>query len=177
MRWRDVDLIENRLRVEDSKTETGERSIAIGKQLAEELWQHRRASAFQAPGELVFCHRETGGRFRSDDFKLELQAAFERAGIDWPEGFRRCHDLRVTCATNDAVAGMNPAKLQVKLGHSDFRVTQRYVNLAGVVFAEEAEALEARLLGAVEPSTDLSESQRSEQQESAWRSAETSPAG
>jgi len=26
--WRDVDLIENRLRAEDSKTETGERSIA-----------------------------------------------------------------------------------------------------------------------------------------------------
>jgi integrase len=41
LRWRDVDLIENRLRVENSKTETGERSIAFGKALAEELWEHR----------------------------------------------------------------------------------------------------------------------------------------
>ena len=27
LRWRDVDLIDNRLRIADSKTETGERSI------------------------------------------------------------------------------------------------------------------------------------------------------
>ena len=97
------------------------------------------------------------------------------AGIAWPDGFRRCHDLRVTCGTNDAIAGMNPAKLQVKLGHSDFRVTQRYVNLAGVVFAEEAAALEARLLGPVESSTDLSEPERIEQRDSAWNGAESAP--
>lgn len=43
----------------------------------------------------------------------------------------------------------------VKLGHADFRTTQRYVNLAGVVFADEAAALEARMNeGAVESSTD-----------------------
>lgn len=104
-----------------------------------------------------------------------LRRAFERAGIAWPDGFRRCHDLRVTCGTNDAIAGMNPAKLQVKLGHSDFRVTQRYVNLAGVVFAEEAAALEARLLGPVESSTDLSEPERIEQRDSAWNGAESAP--
>lgn len=44
----------------------------------------------------------------------------------------------------------------VTLGHADFRATQRYVNLAGVVFADEAAALEARMNGtAVEGSTDL----------------------
>lgn len=43
----------------------------------------------------------------------------------------------------------------VKLGHADFRTTQRYVNLAGVVLADEAAALEARMNGgAVESSTD-----------------------
>jgi hypothetical protein len=33
----------------------------------------------------------------------------------------------------------------VKLGHADFRTTQRYVNLAGVVFADDAAALEVRM--------------------------------
>jgi integrase/recombinase XerD len=176
LRWRDVDLIENRLRVEDSKTETGERSIAVGKMLAEALWQHRRRSAFQGQDERVFCHPELGSEYRMEGkygYDDALRRAFKTAGIDWPEGFRRCHDLRVTCGTNDAIAGMNPAKLQTKLGHADFRVTQRYVNLAGVVFADEAEALEARLLGAVEPSTDLSEPEATLQTETAWNQAES----
>jgi integrase len=156
LRWRDVDLIESRLRVEDSKTETGERSIAIGKQLAEELWQHRRRSRFQGEDERVFCHPEVGGEYRGDTFGEDLRRAFKAAGIPFPDDFRRCHDLRVTAGTNDVIAGMSPAKLQAKLGHTNFRVTQRYVNLAGVVFADEAEALELRLFG-VEGSTDPSE--------------------
>lgn len=167
LRWRNVDLIECRLRVEDSKTETGERSIAIGKQLAEELWQQRRRSRFQGDDELVFCNQQTGGPYRGDRFGEALRRAFKAAGTPFPEGFRRCHDLRVTAGTNDVIAGMSPAKLQAKLGHTNFRVTQRYVNLAGVVFADEAEALEARLLGAVESSTDLSEPQITSEEETA----------
>jgi integrase/recombinase XerC len=173
LRWRDVDLIENRLRVVDSKTETGARSIAIGKALAEALWQHRRTSAFQGEDEYVFCHPELGNRYRADRFAEALAAAFKAAGIERPEGFRRCHDLRVTCGTNDVQAGMDNARLQAKLGHSDFRTTQRYVNLAGVVFADEAEALERRLL-AVEPSTNLTASESTEAQVPAWREAESS---
>ena len=41
-------------------------------------------------------------------------------------------------------------------GHANFSTTQRYVNLAGVVFTEEAAALERRMNGrSVEGSTDL----------------------
>jgi hypothetical protein len=89
--------------------------------------------------------------YRAVVFAEALRAAFAKAGIEWPDGFRRCHDLRVTCGTNDVQAGMDNARLQAKLGHSDFRTTQRYINLAGKVFADEAEALERRLMG-VEPS-------------------------
>src|SRR5438067_2903710 len=53
--WRDVDLIEMTLRVRDSKSEDGIRSIALSPGLAEELWQHRRASAFQGDDEYVFA--------------------------------------------------------------------------------------------------------------------------
>jgi integrase len=81
--------------------------------------------------------------------------AFCRAALKWPDGFRPCHDLRVTGATNELLAGASKETLMVKLGHADFRTTQRYVNLAGVVFADEADALEARMNGgAVESSTD-----------------------
>jgi hypothetical protein len=83
---------------------------------------------------------------------------------------------RVTAGTNDVMAGMSPAKLQQKLGHTNFRVTQRYVNLAGVVFADEAEALERRLLGSVELSTDLSEPDSTSGDAAAWSSAEPASA-
>jgi hypothetical protein len=39
------------------------------------------------------------------------------------------------------------------------KTTKRYLHLAGIFFRDEAEALERRLLGAVQLSTDLSESQ------------------
>jgi integrase len=171
-----VSLVEGRLRVEDSKTETGERSIALGAQLAEELWQHRRRSRFEGDDELVFCHPEAGTTYRGDTFGRALRRAFTTAGIPFPDGFRRCHDLRVTSGTNDVIAGMSPAKLQQKLGHTNFRVTQRYVNLAGVVFADEAEALERRLFGApVESSTGLSASENTSADGAAWSGAESVP--
>ena len=56
LRWRDVDLITNVLRVRESKSEEGERSIALSPTLSEALWQHRRATRYQGDDELVFCH-------------------------------------------------------------------------------------------------------------------------
>jgi hypothetical protein len=50
-----------------------------------------------------------------------------------------------------------------KAGHANMSTTKRYLHLAGVVFRDEAEALERRLLngsGPVESSTDLSASDR-----------------
>lgn len=46
-----------------------------------------------------------------------------------------------------------------KAGHANMGTTKRYLHLAGVVFRDEAAALERRLLsgaGGVESSTDLS---------------------
>src|SRR5207249_1741845 len=64
LRWRDVDLIENRLRVADSKTETGERSIALPPSLAEALWSHRRTSSYKGDSERVFCEPAAGTIYR-----------------------------------------------------------------------------------------------------------------
>jgi integrase len=155
--------------VEDSKTEKGERSVGLGKQLAEELWQHRRQSAFRGEDEYVFCHPGLGSRYLVRWFREALAGAFETAGLKWPEGFRPCHDLRVTAATNDAMAGMHPSKMLQKYGWSDPGVAQKYINLAGVVFADDAEALEARLLGvSTGVSTDRGEPETTSGPETAW---------
>jgi hypothetical protein len=45
-------------------------------------------------------------------------------------------------------------------GHSDFKTTQRYIDLAGVTFREEAERAERRLLGEVVRSEDPPEAVR-----------------
>jgi hypothetical protein len=46
--------------------------------------------------------------------------------------------------------------VQARAGHANFSTTQRYIDLAGVVFHEEAEELERRMLGlSTESSTRL----------------------
>jgi hypothetical protein len=56
-------------------------------------------------------------------------------------------DLRHTSITNAAAAGTSPAALMARAGHSDFKTTQAYIDLAGERFREEADRLERRLWG------------------------------
>ena len=76
----------------------------------------------------------------------------------YPEGMRPFHDLRGTSITNDAIAGANPVALMTKAVRT-WRRRKRYLRLAGVVFAEEAEALERRLLGGLVPESGTDEPQ------------------
>jgi hypothetical protein len=55
--------------------------------------------------------------------------------------------MRHTSLTNGAAAGMSPASLQKRAGHSSFSTTQGYINLAGVEFPEESAKLADRLWG------------------------------
>jgi hypothetical protein len=52
-----------------------------------------------------------------------------------------------------------PVALMTKAGHANMATTRRYLRLAGVVFADEAEALERRLLGTLVPEIGTDESQ------------------
>jgi integrase len=156
LHWRDIDLVENRLRVVASKTEEGVRSVALSPGLAEELWQRRRETKFQGDDERVFCNQGTGGEYDEEHFAVALRAALKAAGID--DYVRPFHDLRHTAITNDAASGSSAIAVMAKAGHASMTTTKRYLHLAGVVFHDEAEALERRLLG-VESSTQLSESQ------------------
>jgi integrase len=58
------------------------------------------------------------------------------------------HDGRHTSITN-AAAGVSPAALMARAGHSDFKTTQGYIDLAGETFREEAELADERMFGAV----------------------------
>src|SRR5215211_8345428 len=60
---------------------------------------------------------------------------------------RPFHDGRHTSITNSAAAGLSPAALMARAGHSDFKTTQGYIDLAGETFRAEAELLEQRLFG------------------------------
>jgi integrase len=134
------------LRVRDSKSESGIRSIAIPTTLAEALWQHGRRSAFQGNDELTFCHQERGTTYRAETFSGAFTDELAAAGIE--KKMRPFHDLRHTAITNDAAAGSSPIAVMTKAGHANMATTKKYMHLAGTVFRPEADALERRLLGA-----------------------------
>lgn len=181
LRWRDVDLVEKVLRVEDSKSEDGRRSIALPAALAEALVQHLERTAFEGADELVFCHPEKGTVLRADQWQPLLDQALAKAGVNGR--VRPFHDLRHTAITNDAASGASPIAVKAKAGHASFKTTERYIHLAGVVFRDEAQKLEERVLGGAlstatfyQPSTNLSESEGIEDDRAALRSAESSAA-
>jgi integrase len=155
LRWRDVDLLEGVLRVERSKSEAGERSIAVPAPLLEFLKAHYGRTPYKGDDELVFCHQETGGVYRYETFSEALAAALAAAGVD--AKLRPFHDLRHASLTNGAAAGESPIALMTRAGHASMTTTKRYLHLAGTVFPDEAAALAERMLGSTNPSTRLSE--------------------
>jgi integrase len=134
-------------RAETPKSEAGERTIALGPKLADELFQHRGRTRYQGDGERVFCHPLTGGPLDHKRYAETYRAALKRAGIT--DYVRPFHDGRHTSITNSAAAGLSTAALMSRAGHSDFKTTQGYIDLAGEAFREEAERAEERVFGVV----------------------------
>jgi integrase len=162
LRWRDVALGERKLRVVKSKSKAGRRTIAIPPLLLDELERHYQRTAYKADDDRVFCHAHRGTVYSAEMWAPLFDAALTEAGIH--DRVRPFHDLRHTAITNRAAAGLSPIVLMYEAGHSSMAITQRYIDLAGVVFAEEAAHAERRMLGAVstEPSTDLTAPQSTE---------------
>ena len=93
---------------------------------------------------LVFCHPQLGTPL--DPSKLArtyLRPALTRAGITKP--FRAFHDLRHTALTHEAAAGNPMAYVQMKAGHSQAQITERYIHAAQVLFPGAAAKGEARM--------------------------------
>ena len=68
-----------------------------------------------------------------------MKKALGLAGVGRP--MREFHDWRHTGITNAAGAGMSPLAIMRMAGHSDFKTTQKYIDLAGVVFSDEISRL------------------------------------
>jgi hypothetical protein len=86
-------------------------------------------SAFQGDDERVFCSPLTGGPIDPARYTATFRAALKRAKIDRP--MRPFHAGRHTSITNAAAAAVSPAALMARAGHSDFKTTQGYIDLAG----------------------------------------------
>lgn len=144
LRWGHVNLSDRTLRVVESKSEEGERLIALPHSLATELEQHYAGTEYRADTDYVFAHPTKGSRMCADWFRLEFANARKKAGI---EGRIRLHDLRHAALTNLAATGASPIAVMATAGHRSMQTTKQYLHLAGVTFEQDAAALEARLLG------------------------------
>ena len=161
LRWRDVQLLGGLLTVREAlvkgrfttpKSRSSRRLLELGPRTRELLAEHWRESAFQGDDELVFCHPLKGTPLDPARLAREhLRPALKRAGITKP--FRPFHDLRHTALTHEAAAGNPMAYLQLKAGHSQSAITERYIHAAQVVFPGAAVLGEARIYGGLEPNS------------------------
>lgn len=133
LRWKDVDWDARRVRVRESlvrgefttpKSRRSSRSVPLATRLASELAEHRSASSFAKPDDLVFCHPRLGG-------PLERSRLFKRfKAVALAAGFRRLrfHDLRHTFGTRMAAGAVPLRTLQEWMGHRDFKTTLIYAD-------------------------------------------------
>ena len=158
LRWRDVRLLEGRVQVREAlvrgrfttpKSRSGRRLIELGPRTLALLQEHWQRTPSQGDEELVFCHPQLGTPL--DPTKLTrfyMRTALKRAGIEKP--FRPFHDLRHTALTHEAAAGNPMAYLQLKAGHSQGQITERYIHAAQVLFPGAAERGESRMFGSTD---------------------------
>lgn len=149
--WRDVELAHPdgpRLHVRQAwvrgamgepKTDEGMRTIALAPAASEALWEHRRTSRYVGDDDLVFPHPLKGTPISGGYFGSRVKMALARAGVE--RHVREYHDLRHTGITNAAASGMSPMAIMRMAGHANFATTQRYIDLAEVIFGDEVTKL------------------------------------
>jgi len=113
--------------------------------VAEALFEQRAATRYEVDEDRVFVHPQTGGPLDHKRYADTFRAALAIAKVEGE--VRPFHDGRHTSITNAAAAGVGPGALQARAGHSDLSTTQRYIDLAGVLFRDEADVAEARMFG------------------------------
>ena len=159
LRWGDVSMLDRRLTVRQAwvrnemtspKSRTSRRALDLKESghvlgALEEQWGESR---YQSDESLVFCHPTLGSPL--DPTKLSrdyLRPALAKAKITKP--FRLWHDLRHTALTHNAA--VNPqAYVQMRAGHSNGSITERYVHAAQVAFPGAAERAEDRIFSGVD---------------------------
>ncbi len=155
--WGDVQLLERRLTVRRSfvrgemttpKSRTSRRMLEFGTRVGDALHEQWAASQYRSDDSIIFGHPQLGTPLDpSKLFRSYLRPALKHAGIVKP--FRVWHDMRHTALTHDAAAGNPQAYVQMKAGHSQGSITERYIHASQVLFPGAAERSEERLFGAL----------------------------
>jgi integrase len=154
--WSDVKLLDGLLTVRRSfvrgeltspKSRSSRRTIELGPRALAMLAEQWEATAYKADADVVFGHPDLGTALDPSRLsRLYMRPALKQAGIEKP--FRPWHDLRHTALTHEAAAGNPHAYVQLKAGHSQGSITERYIHAAQVLFPGAAERGEARIFGA-----------------------------
>jgi integrase len=160
LRWRAVNLLAGKIEVREAlvrgrfttpKSRASRRVIEIGPLTQEALAALWGVTLYRGDDDLVFCHPFTGKPLDPGTIsKRYLKPALTRAGITKP--FRPFHDLRHTALTHAAAAGNPQAYVQMRAGHSQGAITERYIHSAQVLFPGAAERTEERMFGPRPPS-------------------------
>jgi integrase len=147
LRWEDIAFMESppRLYVREGKTEDSARAVALSPNLVEALTDHYTRTSYKADTDYCFPHPDKGTLWPHRAYRDAFHRAVKALGLEGR--IRPAHDLRVTSLTQGALAGEAPLKLMARAGHRSFATTTGYLRLAGVVFGDEASALEKRMAG------------------------------
>ena len=153
LQWGDVSLLDATIHVRRAivrgrpttpKSAAGNRTIHLGPRTHQLLTTHYEHSAYRADESPVFCHPHLGTVIDPAGLaRRYLKPALQAAGIT--RAFRPYHDLRHTSLTMDAAAGNPAAYIQMKAGHSQASITERYIHAAQTSFPTAASAAERRL--------------------------------
>ena len=159
LRWHDIQLLEGHLRVREAlvkgsfttpKSRAGKRRIELGPRTKQLLADHWQQSAYRGDDDLVFAHPSKGSPLDPARLSREhMKPALRKAGVTKP--FRPFHDLRHTALTHEAAAGNPLTYIQMKAGHSQAAITERYIHAAQVQFVGAAARAEARMFGSDAP--------------------------
>lgn len=114
------------------KTATSRRTVEITPALARELREHKAASSYSRPHDLVWTTREGKGLEQRNVGGRVLSRAVKAAGLQAVERDGRVvlraptfHDLRHTHASALIASGWDLAEVSRRLGHADPSITSR----------------------------------------------------
>lgn len=134
LRWRDVDWKAKRIRVRRNyvrgywgtpKSFSGQRSMPLAAQVANELWALRQHTRLRAGGHLVFASPKTGRTLDHASLLRRFKNALKAAGVR----LIRFHDLRHTFGTRLAASPeVSMRQIQEWMGHRDYRTTLIYAH-------------------------------------------------
>lgn len=125
LRWAQIDLVGNTLKLEGKDTKNGKSRIVPLNRQAHDALERRLAYRDEHCPESpwVFCQRN--GK-RNTTIQSSWEAVLQEAGL---EDFR-FHDLRHTCGSWLVQSGVALADVKEVLGHSTIRMTERYAHNA-----------------------------------------------